>query len=88
MQVSEAAVIAMPHAKWVEGPLLVVKPNAGAVISKQDILAVLQVVLCMNIDLGFSMHIYGVSGVSDLRGALDSTQILCVSYVHLVCSIR
>ncbi|DBA98528.1 TPA: hypothetical protein ACH3X1_014334, partial [Trebouxia sp. C0004] len=41
-EVSEAAVIAMPHAKWVERPLLIVKPSANAVISKQEVFAVLK----------------------------------------------
>lgn len=45
VQVSEAAVIAMPHAKWVERPLLVVKPHMDANISKQEVLTTIQVLM-------------------------------------------
>ena len=45
VQVSEAAVIAMPHAKWVERPLLVVKPHMGVNISKQEVLKAIQVLM-------------------------------------------
>ena len=43
LQVSEAAVIAMPHAKWVERPLLIVRPNAHTGMTKQEVFAGLQV---------------------------------------------
>jgi fatty-acyl-CoA synthase len=37
--VMEAAVIAVPHAKWDERPLLIVVPKDGANVSREDILA-------------------------------------------------
>ena len=43
-QVLEAAVIAVPHPKWDERPLLVVVPHpAGAPPSPEDVLAFMQV---------------------------------------------
>ncbi len=43
MQVSEAAVIVIPHPKWVEMPLLIVKPAVNATITKQEMLDSLEV---------------------------------------------
>ena len=43
MQVMEAAVIAVPHPKWTERPLLVVVPQPKSNLSKDDMLKFLQV---------------------------------------------
>lgn len=101
VQVSGAAVIAMPHAKWVERPLLVVKPNAGAVINKQGLLAILQVVLCLDIDDGLSMHtartllvmVYQVSLIYGEAWTQPKSYVyhmysLCVQYVEVRCIIH
>ncbi len=42
-QVMEAAVIAVPHAKWTERPLLVVVPAPQSNLSRDDMLSFLQV---------------------------------------------
>ena len=43
MQVLEAAVIAIPHPKWTERPLLVVVSAPGSNLTKEDVLSFLQV---------------------------------------------
>jgi len=43
MQVLEAAVIAIPHPKWTERPLLVVVSAEGSKLTKEDMLNFLQV---------------------------------------------
>jgi len=40
--VAEAAVVAVPHPKWDERPLLVVVPKAGAAPTRRDLLAFLE----------------------------------------------
>ena len=42
-QVLEAAVIAIPHPKWTERPLLVVVAAEGSKVTKEDMLNFLQV---------------------------------------------
>ena len=42
-QVLEAAVIAIPHPKWTERPLLVVVSAEGSNLTKEDMLKFLQV---------------------------------------------
>jgi fatty-acyl-CoA synthase len=41
-EVAEAAVVAVPHPKWDERPLLVVVPRAGCSPTKQSLLAFLE----------------------------------------------
>jgi acyl-CoA synthetase (AMP-forming)/AMP-acid ligase II len=43
IQVLEAAVIAIPHPKWTERPLLVVVSAEGSKLTKEDMLNFLQV---------------------------------------------
>ena len=43
MQVAEAAVIAIPHPKWDERPLLIVVPVEGSQLTASDMLSFLKV---------------------------------------------
>ena len=46
VQVAEAAVIAVPHPKWTERPLLIVVPVDGTKPEAANILSFLKVMLC------------------------------------------
>ena len=56
VQVLEAAVIAIPHSKWTERPLLVVVQDPKAKLTKEDMLRFLQVCCHYLIRVGKNAH--------------------------------
>lgn len=74
-QVLEAAVIAIPHPKWTERPLLVVVAAEGSKLTKEDMLNFLQV---LHKIAWFFMHLLLQLTYSGIANSVQPDSHLCV----------